>query len=452
MKQQDLAGKMKQYDVIIVGAGASGLMCAAQLDLNNAAELNGALKTGRAKGLILEAGPEAGRKILAAGGGRCNFTHGGNIKDYITKYGDKGGKIRSVLFKFNNQKTVEFFRELGVDSFEQEDGRVFPKSEKAADIRDALLQACRRNGWEIVADYKVKKIVIEEKAGEEAAEEENNRAETVGQKTPESPDCNHIANLRFALNDEYVCKDLVIATGGRSCPKLGGDAEMYRIVNGLGLELAKQSAALSPVFVENYPFGKLSGMTLKDITAKVIKNGKAVAEQTGDLLLTHRGFSGPVVLDLSRNAAAGCELELTFYQGDHVRCRGVKRSLSRYLSEEIGLPERLISTVAELAGQDPDQKAASVNGGMVKEIFDTLRNMRFHISGKAGYDKAMVTAGGVSLKEIDIKTCESKKHPGLFLVGEILDVDGDTGGYNLQFAFSTGAAAAREISQRMETR
>ncbi|MGI6721108.1 MAG: aminoacetone oxidase family FAD-binding enzyme [Anaerovoracaceae bacterium] len=383
--------------MLIIGAGAAGLFAAAMIKTK--------------EGILLEAGNEAGRKLLLSGGGQCNMTHSGDIREFVRHYGDQGKKLRSTLYKASNLKMVDFFREGGLKVTEREDGKIFPQSLSAVEVRDFLLQKAGDNGWRVLYGEKAEKV--------------------------------ELRGTGWLVNDRYETDRLLVASGGRSYAATGSDGSMFKILGGLGLELVKQRPALTPVFVQDYPFADLSGISFPDAKLRIKDGEKTAMRFEGSLLLTHRNFSGPLILDASRYLETGDTIEIGFYSGDTADCRGVDRSLARYIAKVTGLPERFVEKVIEMEGTDAYAKASTVAGGDVKRIFESLHGMRFSISGKAGYERAMVTAGGVSLREVDLKTFECKKHPGLYLAGEVLDVDGDTGGYNLQFAFSSAAAVAR---------
>lgn len=405
--------KQNDYQTIIIGGGAAGLFAGATHRINPA----------KGRGVILEAGPVPGRKLLITGGGQCNLTHGGPIREFIPHYGRQGGQIRSVLYHCSNQRVMAWFRQNGLPLLEREDGKVFPESMRAADVRDVLLMRCRQNGWEIRCGERV-----------ESLEEESCGA---GQ----SP-------VRWRVNGRWTAHRMLVCTGGRSYPETGSDGSMFPLLRCLGLKLVRQEPALTPVFVQGYPFADLAGISFPNVLIRRLSAERVVVQEEGALLLTHRNFSGPAVLRLSRELQPGDKIEIVFYRGDVPDCRGISRSLVHALADRMNLPERFLERVLEKEGADLYEKASRVSMGMVKSVFRQLSGMRFTVSGKAGYDQAMVTSGGVSLEEVNLHTMETKKHPGLFLAGEVLDVDGDTGGYNLQFAFSSADAAMSAMEQK----
>ena len=412
----------KYFDTIIVGGGASGLFCGASL-----IEYNKRNKSF----MILEKSHKIGLKLLVSGSGQCNFTHSGDIKDFISFYGDKGKKIRGILFKFNNQMTIDYFENRGVKTVTREDGKVFPASLKAADIQSLLLSEIENNGGMIKTSSTVVSIA-----------EDSSALEYVVAVKP-------TGQLENQNTQNYRCKNLVIAAGGKSYPKTGSDGKLLETIGHSfnDLEIIEQEGALVPIYVEDYNYNNISGIAIRDA---VISKGKIKAK--GDVLFTHKNLSGPLILNFSRYLRGGDKfyidyLPAGFKSGEHLNVDGEKRSILNYLIDETSLPKAFLESLLANNKISSRDKASTLKGREVKAIEKSIRNEEFIVNGKAGFDKAMVTSGGVSLKEVATGNLQSKKHPGLYFIGEILDVDGDTGGYNIQFAFSTGYIAAQHILQ-----
>lgn len=405
------------YDVIIVGAGPSGLFTACNLrkDLNC---------------LVLERNKTPGIKLLMSGSGQCNITHGGNIKDFLTHYGNKGKIIRQILYKFNNQKLIEYFNKRQVPLFEREDGKVFPKSLDAKDILNSLIDVCKENHVKFSYEQTVKKI---EYAKEKA--------------------CYRLDSQR----DVFYGKHLVIATGGCSYPTSGSDGSMFQILDGLGIKINPYKPALVPVYVEEYAYGHLSGISLKDTSVAVYRKGKKVGESKGDLLFTHKCFSGPVILNLSRYVEQGDELVINFSRND---CKDkVNDDLKKQLTESklklnelikryFDFPKRLVDTFFEI-NQMEDKSISQVSHKELWKILNKIMSDSMKVSGLGGYNIAMATSGGVDLQEVNLKALSSKRKSNIYFVGEALDIDGDTGGYNLQFAFSSAVQCSKSINEKM---
>ncbi|QIB69660.1 NAD(P)/FAD-dependent oxidoreductase [Aminipila butyrica] len=404
------------YDVIIIGAGAAGLFCAASYEVP-------------VRGLILEKSPSAGRKLLMSGSGQCNLTHGGDIKDFVNHYGDKGGKIRSVLYKFNNQALRDFFESRGLPLAEREDGKVFPRSLSAKDVLKLLLDCGSQKGFQLACQQKVCRIEPVDGGYTVFCEDEASN-----------------------IQRRYCCRKLVVAAGGCSYPTTGSDGSIFPLLAQLGLEIVPPKPALVPIFVQDYPYGDLSGTSFTQAVVKI--GGKEIQ---GGLLLTHTGFSGPSILNLSRYTKTGGTLQINYFPGKSTEeiISGLKKNVPKsskqaahFLLEYVGTAgsKRFAETICQRAGVPCTAKASSLSGSQLKKLGELLSRDTFSISGTGGFNTAMATAGGGALTEIQLKNMECRKYPGLFLIGEVLDVDGDTGGYNLQFAWSSAYAAGRKSS------
>lgn len=411
-----------KYHVIIIGAGAAGLFCAANLKLNNK------------KGLIIDKGSKPGLKLLVSGAGQCNFTHHGDIRDFIDKYGDNGKKVRGILYKFANDRVIEYFENHQLPVEIREDGKVFPKSMKAQDVVDLLLAEAKKNGFLLKTGESV--VEIEDISGEEGSLFRV-MVESAGKVV------------------EYMAENVVVAAGGISYPKTGSDGSIFKAMESLDdIEVVEMKPALVPIYVEGYTYQELSGIAIRNAEVSLATEVKKEKRSNrGDILFTHRNFSGPGIIDFSRYLNQGDRFKIDylpkgFVSGESLISDGVSKSILNHLLDETGLPKAFLQEIInKTEGVEAGHKTSSIPKKKIKEIENIIRGEIFVVNGKAGLDKAMVTAGGVSLKEISTKTMESKKHPGLFFCGEVLDVDGNTGGYNIQFAFSSGYLAAQHISQ-----
>ena len=422
-------------NVLIIGAGASGLMCAANL------------KTG---GLILEGTSRIGTKLLMSGHGHCNITHAGNIKDFPSCYGDSGRLIRKILYKYSNADLVSFLNSRGIKTVTQADGRVFPESMRAQDVRDAFLSASTQNGFKVITNRKVVKIGFSDEVqiDEESLESDTRRYIVIA----EAPD-----GQRFC----YETKHLVIATGGKSYPRSGSDGSMFDVVNqGLGLEHTELKPSLAPLDIKGYPYGELSGISFDKVEVSIYPNaGRRLVLLNGSLLLAHDSFTGPVILNSSKYAEPGCWLQINYvgmsrdevlarlisatgteFKSSHGRCSGARiaqsSELGTIIAREFALPRRFAKEVAK-------RSACSAKKAAV-----LLTEDRFEIESRGDFSKAIVTAGGLCLDQFDCKSMQLKSAPNAYCIGEMLDVDGITGGYNLQFAWSSARAAAASIESK----
>ena len=382
------------FDRIVVGAGAAGLYYAANCPAR--------------KGLLIEKAASPGQKLLLAGSGQCNLTHGGSIKEFIGHYGQNGPKIRSALYRGNNLLLMKFFTDHGIPLTQRADGKVFPRSMEASQVLEFLLKRSIENGWQLKTNCSATSLDVKKDG-------------------------------TFLVNDQFRAEQVVIATGGCSYPATGSDGSIFPILEDLGLEIVPVKPALVPITVQQYPYGALSGIGFQNVCIQI--DGHRISD---DLLLTHNSFSGPAILNLSRYARPGSDLNINYCPAgvDDLDPAGNSKKSATFFAEQLALPKRFLEVVLKRIGIDPAAKASSLSGKAVKAVKTLLANDQFSVSGTSGFGSAMATSGGVSLKEVDLKTFQSKKYPGLYIIGEALDIDGDTGGYNLQFAFSSGYGAA----------
>lgn len=403
------------YDVIIVGAGAAGLFAAANLEPGTRA-------------MVLEKGSSAGKKLLIAGSGQCNITHGGQMRDFLSHYGSKGKTIRPILYQFGNRAVMDYFTRHSVPVMERDDGKVFPRSMKAPDILGALISECEKNCTEIVYNAPVTGIRQGEKG-------EGDFVIAAGAK-------------------RYEARRVIVAAGGRSYPATGSDGSIMPVLQSLGQPITEQVPALVPVFTHSYPYGALAGASARDIRVSVISREGTKAKKRGDMLFTHRGLSGPVILELSRYVRQGDALSICYLPGldsgivygqISEAARGSKKQFATLMGRLYGdiMPRRLVDILSRRAGISPSVSASKLSGGSIKTLAELMTGDVHQVSGTGGFNVAMVTAGGVALDAVKLDTLESKTVPGLYFAGEVLDVDGDTGGYNIQFAFSSGYLAAK---------
>lgn len=411
----------QEYDLIIIGAGPAGLFCSINSSLDNK------------RILLLEKNEYPGRKLLVSGCGRCNITHEGDMKKFLDHYGDHGRFLRPALLSFTNLDLISFFEERGLTMIQAEDGKIFPRTLRSKDVLDVLIEECRTRSIHLNCSQKVKSI------------------------------------SRFGDGFEVISCDqtyrsrlLVIATGGCSYPATGSTGDGYNFARDLGHRITEIGPALTPVYIKNYLFSELAGISFPNMDISLYRDGK-MKDWRGDILFTHQGLSGPGILDQSRHIRSGDILKLSFIEAKNRKAlddwllartkmdggRGLRSVLADLdLSHSKPLPGRLIQKILELSGIPADLKCAYLTREMRTLLANNLTGFPMAVAKPGGFDIAMVTRGGVDLKEVNSKTMESSIVNGLYLVGEVLDVDGDTGGYNLQAAFSTGMLAARSIGQR----
>jgi len=406
------------WDAIIVGAGPAGLMAAARLP---------GLRV-----LVLEKNRAAARKLLLSGGGHCNLTHLGSARELRARYGGHGDFLRPALGSLSNHGLQAFLAGRGVACRAEPDGRVLPASGRAADVRAALLGALGQAGAELRPAAAVRTL----------------RALPAGGFELEVP------------GGPVRTRAVLVATGGLAYPRTGSTGDGLAWARALGHRVVAPRPALAPIALEDADLRALSGLTLPRAGLSLWRADRRAERTEGETLLTHQGLSGPAALDLSRWARPGDRLTLDLLSpgaGNRELARarvldGFGRAGARSVRTVVRAltpSERLAELFLARAGLSGERKAAGVGRAERHRLADLLCDLPLAVRGVGGFEVAMVTAGGVALEEVDPATLESRLIPGLFLAGEVLDVDGDCGGYNLQAAFSTGHLAAAGLRARL---
>ncbi len=410
---------MSKYDVIIIGAGPAGLLAAGR-----AAELGG-------KVLVLEKMRNEGRKLLITGKGRCNITNNATIGEFITHVFPNGKFLRNAFSQYYSEDIINLLEKYGVDVSLERGGRYFPTSNKAADILRALLQWVNELGVEIKTGYRVEKLLVED---------------------------NKIQGVR-ANGENFLAKKVILATGGKSYPATGSTGDGYELARRVGHKIEKPIPALVPVETKGSTAQKLQGLNLRNVKAVVWIDGKKAGEAFGEMIFTHFGLSGPIILTLSRIMVKALQneqkVEITIDLKPALDEQKLDKRLQRDLNEHgkkqlinifrSWLPSSMIPVFIELLQLDPEKACHQVSGKERKKIRHLMKNMPFEISHNRSFKEAIITAGGIPTNEIRPKTMESKIVSGLYFAGEIIDLDAETGGYNLQIAYSTGWLAGNSL-------
>ncbi len=407
------------YDLIVIGGGPAGVMAAGR-----AAEKS-------ARVLLLEKNSRLGLKLLISGKGRCNVTNvESEIKKFIDNFGVNGKFLWSALNKFSVQDVISFFESKGLPLKVERGHRVFPESDKAKDVLEVLSKYLQRN-----------KVDIKFESGVENIEIENNK----------------IKEIILVNGEKLMARNYLIATGGKSYPLTGSSGDAYKWLLKMGHKIIEPRPALVPIILQENWIKDLEGLSLKNVSINVYQN-KKVDSRFGEAIFTAKGLSGPIILDMSKHIGellkqGQVNLEIDYkpalsfdvldkrIQQDFIKLNNkmFKNSL------DMLLPRKLIPVIIKLSGIDPEKKVNAITREERKKILHLLKNFRLTVKELDGFNKAIVTTGGVDLKEVDPQTMQSKIIKNLYLAGEILDLDGVTGGFNLQAAWSTGYVAGENI-------
>ncbi|MBI9011174.1 MAG: aminoacetone oxidase family FAD-binding enzyme [Clostridiales bacterium] len=397
------------WDVIIIGSGPAGLAAATVLRGLNV--------------LLLEKENTVANKLRLSGAGQCNMTHSGQLEDFEDKYGDKWRFIRPSMKAYTNEDMIRYFKKQGCDVIVTDKGKVFPKSLKADDVIDVLIKDIN-SSIKINTSEPVIKLLYDD----------NYRIETT--------------------KSVYQSKCVIVATGGISYPKTGSTGDGLKFAKMLNVSVKPYGYALSPIYVKEHLFSELMGLSFENVSIDHFR-GKKINTYVGDLLITHFGYSGPSIINASRWMEKSDRLYINFtsYKREELENdlllqiknspkKTVRTLLTKYVQN------RMVDKMLSSLSIDGQILASEFNKKNRKDIINMLTNYEVIIDQVGKSHIAMVSKGGISTTELSKKNFESKKYKGLYFVGECVDVDGDTGGYNIQFAFSSGIAAARHIKER----
>jgi len=435
----------RDSDIIVVGGGAAGLMAAGK-----AAECG-------AKVLLLEKTDGCGKKILVSGKTRCNLTNSAELKNFISMYGDNGRFLFSAFHNFFRPELLDFFNNHGMNTKLERGGRIFPVSDNAHDVVRVFKKYLSDNNVQIILNTKVTGIIIKDNA-------------VCGVKTQDG---------------DYRCKAVVLATGGSTWPSTGSTGDGYKISAALGHNIVKLKPALVPLIVREQELAQsMQGVSLRNVRATAFQGEAAsidsaltpdcvygrgekksprppvVESRFGEMLFTHFGLGGPIILLMSLSVVEALEKGPVSILIDlkpaltreqlHKRLQrdmdnASKRKIAGIMKEY--LPSKMIEPFIGLTEIDEEKLAHQITASERGKIVELLKALRFNIKSPLSLEKAIVTAGGVSLTEIDQRTMASKLINGLYFCGEVMDIDADTGGYNLQAAFSTGYVAGEKAAE-----
>ncbi len=421
-------------NVCVIGGGAAGLMAA-----------YAAAKNGH-NVLVIEKNEKLGKKIYITGKGRCNFTNDVSAEDFLQSVVRGRKFLTGVLYAFPPQKTIDFFEENGMPVKIERGNRAFPVSDHASDVTKTLEKACKRVGVSIALNEKVEQIqsimsdkILMSDIDAISAEEKNAQMQVVTGKR------------------SYIFDEIIVATGGISYPTTGSTGDGYRFAQENGHTVTDLKCGLCGLNLVGDWFKEVQGLTLKNVTLTVKNNGKIVSDEFGEMLFTHFGVSGPIVLSTSSLInrlpleKLSVTLDLKPALDEATLDKRLLRDFEKYKNKQIVnafaelLPQKLISVVLSSSGVSATKSVNALTKEERGRLVKCLKAFPLKVRSLRGFEEAIITSGGVELSEINPKTMESKKVKGLRFCGEVLDVDAFTGGFNLQIAFATGYAAGNSI-------
>lgn len=433
--------------VLVVGGGAAGMMAA------YAASARGHQVT------LLERNEKLGKKIYITGKGRCNVTNACDTTDFFDSVVSNPKFLYSSIYGFDAYAVMDFFEQNGCPLKVERGNRVFPVSDHSSDIIKCLEKTLLKNHVEIRKNRLVKRIVLDASGRACGVEAERKARED----DAASGQAHRKDGTRYTLSAEHIPADAVIlATGGVSYPATGSDGNMHYVLEKMGHHVAAMRPGLVPLETEGDVCRRLQGLSLKNVGFTLESDGKAFYDGFGELLFTHFGLSGPLALSAAsymnvRNGgdAAGKKCiakidlkpALTEEQLDKRLLRDFEKTKNKQFKNALGglLPSKMTAIIPELTGISEEKPVNEITKAERKRLLKVLKEMEFTITGTRGFQEAIITIGGINIKEVDPSTMESKKIPRLYLAGEMLDVDALTGGYNLQIAWATGYLAGMSV-------
>lgn len=406
---------MKSYDVIVIGGGPAGLFAA------GFAALRGA------RVLLLEKNPRCGAKLLITGKGRCNVTHDSDDpRKFVEHFGRNGRALLTALYAFGVKEVVAFFAERGVPLTVERGGRIFPQSGEAQDVQKALVSFVRDAGVEVRTSCTVKNLLLDDGLVKQV----------------------DTSAGRFAAGR------VILATGGLSYPETGCTGDGYAWASACGHRLVAPEPALVPVHLGAGWTGEVSHFNLKNVRITLSVDDRPVDERFGEAFFTRSGIGGPIVLDMSsriREALKQGKVKLLLDLKPAVAAelfdKRLQRELTEHSNQDFGnslgnlLPRDMIPVFLRLVGIDPQKKCHSVTRAERQRLVKLFKELELEVTGCEGFRRAIITAGGVALQDIDMRSMRSKHVANLFFAGEMIDLDGPTGGFNLQECWSTGYLA-----------
>jgi len=407
------------YDIAIIGGGPAGMMAAARAGAKGA------------RVILLEKNSDLGTKLLLTGGGRCNLTNDiPDPKDFVARLGKEAKFLLSALHQFGVRETLEFFHSRGLRTKVENNGRVFPVSDRAGDVLQVLIKELKKYQVAVRTKSQVKEIVVED---------------------------NKIVKLVLADGEEILARNFIIAAGGQSYPQVGATGDGYQWLAEMGHTIIPTRPSLTPLLVEEGFMKDLEGLSLGEAKLNLYQDAKKIISVTGDIVFTATGLSGPGAQDLSRyinpKDKKDLYLEIDFLAQLESsvldkQLQEIFRAGKKLAKNSLAglVPPKAVSVLLELAKIDSEKKSGEVSREERLALAKLLKKFKLKIKGLVGFDRAKVTAGGVALGEIDPRTMRSRMVSNLFVAGELLDLTGPTGGFNLQIAWTTGYVAGESAA------
>lgn len=405
--------------VVVIGGGPAGMMAA--ITASKFSEV-----------VLLESNEKLGKKLFITGKGRCNITNAKDISDFFDYIPGNPEFLYSSLYTFTNKDTMNFFENLDVRLKVERGDRVFPFSDKSSDIINAFSKALFKNKVSVKLNSKVHKLIKKDA----------------------------IINYVVLESGEKITGDyFILATGGKSYPLTGSTGDGYRFAKELGHNIVSLNPSLVPIVLKEVWIKELQGLSLKNVELSIFEGKKKVYKEFGEMLFTHYGISGPLVLSGSRfvkkdkNFTASIDLKPAL--SDQELDKRIQRDFLEFKNKDIKnaldllLPQKIIIPLIHKCGIEESKKVNSITKEERKNLVNSIKNFTFTISGLRPIDEAIVTAGGVDINEIDAHSMNSKIVENLYFAGEVMDVDAYTGGYNIQIALSTGFMAANGIANKI---
>ena len=382
--------------------------------------------------VLVEKNSRPGRKLLLTGKGRCNITNADHTPNsFLSHFGDKGKYLHSLLNSFGVDDVMNFFTDRGVSLKVERGNRVFPESDRASDVLGALKDYMADNGVRIMHGCEIREMICEN---------------------------NHISHITTERG-EIKAKQYILCTGGLSYPATGSTGTGLDFARAMGHTIIPPRPSLVPVILKEKWAGEFEGLSLRNVSASLIHNNKKVAEEFGEALFTSKGMSGPIIIDLSKKIGEllpdPLELSIDLKPAlDHKKLderiqRDFSENPTKLFKNSLGrlLPASLIPVIIRHSKINQQKTVSHITRDERNRLVRLMKDFRTTVSGLEGYDKAIITAGGVSLGEIDMRTMRSRIISNLFFAGEIIDIDGPTGGFNLQVCWSTGYAAGKAAAE-----